>query len=248
MIRTIHERFLSQLKKPTFPGQCQMCHGALNQQRQWVCEQCEEHLPYLTSACMTCAEPLPTSGKQAQCGACLKHPPAIDRVYACFNYQYPINQWLPQFKFSRRFALADWFGEQFIRKLNHNVETGLTSYSYNGPLQLIPVPLHNQRMRERGYNQALLFACYLSKQLNLPINLNCVVRNKRTMAQSGLSLKERQRNIKQAFTLTDEPPRQAILVDDVITTGSTLNELAAKLKSAGTEYVEAWVIAHAPLG
>lgn len=246
MIRSHLSKLFSQLHLYSSPGQCQMCHNALEQNRQWVCHTCEHYLPYSQSACLTCAEPLPPIKDAQLCGRCLKHPPAIDAVRTCFDYQYPINLWLPQFKFSRRFALAHWFAHQFMQ---HATKESVSSP--NGrpmlPPVLMPVPLHNQRLRERGYNQALLIAQVLSKQLQRPLDTHCVIRNKRTLAQSGLSLKERQRNIKQAFSVTCTPPKRVTLIDDVITTGSTINELAAKLKSAGTEYVEAWVIAHAPL-
>lgn len=223
-----------------------MCHGTLSN-KNWVCEDCETHLPYAQTACITCAEPLPPSRAGQPCGQCLKQPPAIDRLRTCFDYQYPISQWLPQFKFSRRFALAHWLGRQFIQQLTMGSPDLTNQVFEKDHFQLIPVPLHKRRMRERGYNQAMLVAKVYSQQLQLPINVNCAIRNKRTLAQSGLSLKERQHNIKQAFSLKTEPPKQVILVDDVVTTGSTINELAKTLKAAGTEYVEAWVIAHAPL-
>jgi ComF family protein len=198
------------------------------------------------TTCKTCGEALPASVTRQQCGQCLKQPPAIDWLRSCFDYQYPINDWLPRLKFGKHFALADWLAHKWWQHWTQGLNQGALQHM-DQEFQIIPVPLHSQRLRQRGYNQSLLIAQRLAKQLKLPLNMHCVKRHKKTQAQSGLSLKQRQRNIKQAFTVTTKPPSKVILVDDVFTTGSTINELAQTLKSAGSLYIEAWVIAHAPL-
>lgn len=220
-----------------FGAQCQLCHCDLTVGNQWICAHCEASLPKNKPGCETCATPL--SENTPRCGQCLKSPPAIDRLVASFDYQYPINQWLPQFKFSRQSALAKWFAVQLMASLQ------LTSKQL--PHAILPVPLHNKRMRQRGYNQAYLIARYLSRKLGIPLLDTAVQRHKTTEAQSGLSVKQRQTNIRQAFSVTGELPEFVAIVDDVFTTGSTVNELSRTLKHHHCQRVEAWVVAHAPL-
>jgi ComF family protein len=249
-----HHRLLNWLRQSVvqkrvclrLPGQCSLCQNSLAPDEYWVCCHCHHSLPFMAQACITCGTDLPTGSGVEQCGQCLRHPPAIDYLRTCFHYCYPINDWLPRLKFGNQIALANWFAEQWWHHRKQQLDIdGLTKGP--DPFELVAVPLHRQRMRVRGYNQSLLIARQLAKRLRLPLNNHCVKRLKNTQAQSGLSLKQRQRNIRQAFTLSGKPPSNVILVDDVFTTGSTINELARTLKSAGTRYVEAWVMAHAPL-
>lgn len=220
-----------------FGVQCQLCHCDLSADNQWICNHCESSLPKSRPGCQTCATPI--TGNTPRCGQCLKSPPAIDQLVASFDYQFPINQWLPQFKFSHQSALAKWFAEQLIASLNL-IDQQL-------PEAILPVPLHDKRMRQRGYNQAHLIARHLSRKLRVPLLDTAVKRHKTTEAQSGLSVKQRQINIRQAFTVKATLPKSVAIVDDVFTTGSTVNELSRTLKLHHCQRVEAWVVAHAPL-
>ncbi|MDE1463128.1 ComF family protein [Spartinivicinus poritis] len=115
------------------------------------------------------------------------------------------------------------------------------------PELIIPTPLHRKRELQRGFNQALLIAKQLSKQLNIPLHRHLIRRHKKTSAQTGLSAKERQTNIRHAFQLTSQPlPSHLALVDDVVTTGTTVNEVSRLLKDAGVQKVDIWCIAKTP--
>ncbi len=221
----------------SFGAQCQLCQCDLTSNSQWICNHCEATLPKSKNGCQTCAVPL--SGSTPRCGQCLKSPPSIDQLVACFDYQFPINQWLPQFKFSRQSALAKWFADQLM--------ASLSLFNHQLPQAILPVPLHKQRMRQRGYNQAHLIARHLSRKLRIPLLDTAVQRHKTTEAQSGLSVKQRQTNIRQAFSVNGPLPGFVAIIDDVFTTGSTVNELSRTLKQHHCHRVEAWVVAHAPL-
>lgn len=109
--------------------------------------------------------------------------------------------------------------------------------------QIVPVPLHPKRQRERGYNQSLLIAKILSDQMNIPINLSCY-RQKETTVQSLTKLKHRKKNVKDAFATDTNFQGQTIaIVDDVITSGATVNELAKLLRKNGAKRIEVWALA-----
>ena len=114
------------------------------------------------------------------------------------------------------------------------------------PEVLIPVPLHPLRLRERGFNQSVEIARHLMQQLHVPMDFDLCQRSKRTGVQSGLSAKERIRNMKNAFTITGENAyRHVAIVDDVMTTGQTARELAKRLKASGVKTIQVWTIARA---
>ncbi len=119
------------------------------------------------------------------------------------------------------------------------------------PDVIIPVPMHNRRLRERGYDQALLLSRELAQQLksfvNLPVNRFLIFRNKATKSQQKLRAVERRKNIKNAFSLRTIPVhRHVALVDDVVTTGETVNEIARLLKKHGVQQIDVWCLARTP--
>ncbi|WP_144391964.1 ComF family protein [Pleionea sediminis] len=223
-----------------FGTHCQLCFCALDRQESWICNYCAIRLPSYSRGCITCAQPIPTFEKESplSCGKCLKTQPAINRLTSCYYYQYPIDKWLTRFKFGRRHAYSQWLAKQLFKRIEFN-DRAL-------PEAIIPVPLHTKRLKYRGFNQSQLIANHLASMLNLPVITKGIQRKKSTLAQSGLSMKQRQNNIRDAFQVTTHIPEHVAIVDDVFTTGSTTNELAKCLKRAGSNIVEAWVIAHAP--
>ncbi|NVJ59576.1 MAG: ComF family protein [Gammaproteobacteria bacterium] len=209
----------------------------------WVCTYCEPELPRLDCVCATCGQDLPTNAALEKCGACLTMAPAIDQLIAAFDYDFPINQWLPQLKFNRHTALAHWFGKMLAQVAHAQL--------VSPPDIIIPVPLHPKRLRSRGYNQAELIARALLKHLpqssSIMLDTHSCRRAIYTQAQSGLSLKQRQHNIKAAFESAQLQELHVAIVDDVYTSGSTVNALAKSLKHAGASRVTALVAAHAAL-
>ncbi len=194
------------------------------------CPGCRSDLPWLDrSCCPTCA--LPTLDSRT-CGECLKKPPAFDRTFAIFSYGFPIDALIHAMKYERKLEIAAALGAE------------LASAVANAPLPdvWLPVPLSRLRMRERGFNQSSEIAKALGKRHRIRV-LNSQ-RIRETAPQASLPWKERARNIRGAFACAvDLGERRVALVDDVMTTGATLNEFARVIKKAGAKEVSCWVVA-----
>ncbi len=214
---------------------CTVCGGQA-QGHLDMCSGCEADLPTHGCACVRCAEPLARAGV---CGQCLQSPPAFDHAWSAFTYAAPVDTLLRGLKFHKRLYVARLLGQMMASKLSQ------TQYL---PALIIPVPLHSTRLQQRGFNQAQLLACEISKRLNLPMTLTLCQRSVATDAQMGMDKATRKRNLKGAFSLNRPvTAKRVVLVDDVMTTGSTLNALASVLKGAGVEEVGVWVCARAVL-
>jgi len=145
---------------------------------------------------------------------------------------------LQQLKFHQKLHLATLLGELLA--------DGLKGREEPLPECLLPVPLHPQRLRERGYNQALELARVLSSRLNIPLETTICMRQRETAPQTALDGKERRRNLRGAFTVREVTlPRHIAIIDDVVTTGTTVSELASTLRRSGVERVEVWACARA---
>jgi len=173
------------------------------------------------------------------CGACLKRAPGFDAATALLHYRAPADYLIQRLKFSGELAVAPLLADLLAEKIAVRAS----------PLPdfLIPVPLHRVRLQERGFNQATELARRLGQRLDLPIEHRRCRRDRYTRSQSLTPTGLRLRNLRGAFSVTGELPRNAhvAIVDDVMTTGHTSNELARTLKQAGAEFVEVWVIARA---
>jgi len=218
-----------------FPAVCRLCLAPTGQRLE-ICNACRGELPWLTQTCSGCAIPLPADTHATLCPQCQKTPGPLDRCQALFGYLNPVDQWIQQLKFRQDLTVARLLGELLAERVP-------VANSIDPPVSLLPVPLHRARLRARGYNQALEIARPLAEK-GYPLKSAVCVKHKATDAQSDLPARKRQRNVRGAFSVTR--PLQGehfLLVDDVLTTGATLNELACTLKRAGAERVEAWVIA-----
>ena len=213
------------------PQNCFLCCAASDD--AFLCPACASSLPLLAhDHCPGCA--LPTPGA-AVCGACLKHGTYFDATVAAWRYEFPIDKLIQSLKYSHRLASADFLGAGLAR-----VCTGLA------PDLILPVPLSDQRLAERGFNQSVEIARPLSRLLGVPLELHAVRRHRHTAPQAGLPWKERSKNIRHAFDcITNLSGKSILVVDDVMTTGSTLNELARVLKAHGACQVTNAVVARA---
>jgi len=215
---------------------CAVCGGQA-QGHLDICSGCEAELPVHTSACQCCAEPLP---KMGVCGQCLQQSPAFDYAWAAFTYAPPVDTLLRGLKFHQRLSVARLLGQMMAKQIEHD---------HTLPELILPVPLHRARLRERGFNQAQMLAQEISSHLNIPMALDVCQRSVSTQAQAGMDKAARKRNLTGAFTLNRPVgAERVVLVDDVMTTGSTLNVLASLLKRAGVKEVGVWVCARAILG
>lgn len=203
-----------------------------------LCQACFNDLPGNVNCCYRCAEHFETTLSTPQlCGRCLKKPPGFDETHAPFLYGDAMRFLITQLKFNRQFKNARLLGTLLARHLAENVEL---------PEYIVPVPLHRNRYRERGFNQSVEIARHLSEQLTLPLDLHNCIRNRDTTHQTGLPAKQRRKNMRNAFTIVQPPPyRHAAIVDDVMTTGATVAALASALKNRGVNRVDIWVCARA---
>ena len=210
---------------------CLLC--AAVSERDILCRACAADLPRLPpERCPLCALPTPHG---AICGRCLSHPPHYDATQSAFAYDFPLDRLVQSLKYSHRLALAGFLGHQ-LAILAANVEADL----------IIPMPLHAKRLRERGFNQALELARPVARATGLPIDATGCQRIRHTPAQAALPWRERVKNIRGAFHCsTDFSGKRLLLVDDVMTTGASIDECARTLKLHGAARVSALVVARA---
>ncbi|SIQ34159.1 ComF family protein [Solilutibacter tolerans] len=203
-----------------------------------LCPACYDALPWNRHACRRCALSLSKDDAGGLCGACLVSQSALEAVTACFAYAAPLDRLLPMFKFHQSMAA----GRLAVGLM---AETLLQAALAARDAALVPIPLHRQRLRQRGYDQALELARPLARQLQLRLAPDLLARPKVTGAQSRLDKVARQRNLSGAFVVNQAGivPPHVILIDDVMTTGATLESAAQALRAAGVAKVEAWVCA-----
>jgi ComF family protein len=223
------------------PSSCALC-GASGEEA--LCRDC--HARFFSThrrRCTRCALPLAHAAETHTCGDCLAHPPAFDATMVAADYAPPIDQMVLALKFAGRLALAP-----LCARLLHAASLQPLSDAPERPSCLIAVPLGPQRLRERGFNQSLEIAGPLARALGIPLERRLALRHRDTEAQARLHPDERRQNIRGAFAIAPDAAarirgRHIGVVDDVITTGQTLNELAATLKRYGALRVTNFVFA-----
>lgn len=222
---------ISALFKQLLPAQpCVLC-GSMSRDGLW-CAACNAALPYLSAPhCPICS--LPTAQGEV-CGHCLKKPPVFTRTIAAFGYQFPIDELIQAMKYRQMLSLSQIFAEKLARRIDMN----------NLPDALIPMPLHPAKLQRRGFNQAQLIAAQLAKTLHLPVLAEACHRLRDTPSQTGLPWHERGKNVRGAFSCDqDLSSRHIALVDDVLTTGASMNELAEAAIKRGAGEISVWVVA-----
>jgi len=231
-LKAVHNCFLS--------STCLLCDrpGAAGRD---LCHGCADELPFIRAACERCAIPLPLLQAGASvCGQCQQSLPAFDTARALFHYREPVDQLIKGLKFNGKLHNARLLGELMAEHL-------ITS-DMKRPDAIVPVPLHPVRLRQRGFNQALELARPIARRMGVPLLPQLCQRLRDTVPQLGQDAKARRRNLKGAFAVADlDSIKHAVVVDDVMTTGSTAELLAQALKRAGAERVELWVCARADL-
>jgi ComF family protein len=220
------------------PARCLLCDGAGQPPDVDLCAACEVELPQNLRACRRCAMPLEFTAGISICGACVHRPPRFDAACCPFVYAYPVDHMVRALKYHGGVPYGRVLGGLLATRLRGERQAQL-------PEMLLPVPLAFGRFRERGYNQAIEIARYLERGLEVPMRADVLLRTRETLEQAGLPRRERRKNIKGAFALRTAAASHVALVDDVITTASTVNELARLLKANGVERVEVWAVARA---
>jgi ComF family protein len=212
------------------PGVCLLCAGRADHAN--LCNTCRGDLPYLSrERCPRCAAPSPD---RAVCGACLARPPAFERVVAPCAYAYPLDRLVQSLKYSGRLAVAPLIAEVLLAEIPADAEVDV----------IVPMPLGPARLRRRGFNQSVEIARLVAKARNLPLNVTACRRVRETAPQSALAWNVRARNVRGAFVCTGDLAGCSVaVVDDVLTTGATLNELARVLQRSVASSVSGWVAA-----
>jgi ComF family protein len=213
-----------------FGGTCFLCRGVAG--RGLLCPGCDADLPRLAyPSCPRCALPAPGGGT---CGRCLARPPRFDATVAALAYAFPADALVHALKFRGELAVAPLLAQLLAERLAHAARCDW----------LLPVPISAARLRERGYNQALEIARHVSQATGVPLAPALCRRVRDTAAQTELPWERRAANVRGAFA-ADGPLDGACVavLDDVMTTGATLDEIAATLKGAGAASVVNWVVA-----
>ncbi len=221
------------------PPSCILCGDRGQPPALDICSPCAADLPPNLDACPVCAHPLSDQETAWPCERCQHLPRVFDRAVSPYIYDYPLDHLIQGFKYGG--ALP--YGRVLGTLLAHHIRA-----HSQGPLPdaLIPVPLHSARHRERGFNQAYELARPLSRLLGIPIADDLCHRRRETADQTELTAAERQKNVRDAFRLLHTPAhRHVALIDDVLTTGSTTNEIARVLRRAGVGRIEVWTVARA---
>lgn len=234
-----------------FPGLCLLCHSPSLRYLD-LCRSCEIALPFLKECCSRCALPLLQTGI---CGSCQNRPPGFTTIITPFLYQFPIDQMIQSFKYSGKLKHGRVLSSLLASHLQAGGQDSLPPERFQtdldkraAPSILLPVPMHWRRRLKRGFNQAELIARDLGKRLDIPVDSQIISRTRHTALQENLQGRERRRNLKHAFAVNRPVKDLSIaVIDDVVTTTSTAEEISRCLLRAGAYQVQIWAIARTPL-
>lgn len=245
---------LKKLEQWIFPSICCLCRQYSKTNRD-LCENCWHSLPWIEDRCYGCGERLETGEYAVFCEACSHKTYAFDRLCALFSYEPPVTQLIADLKFNKRLVYGKVLGEVLANKV--------MDWYQDKPLPeaLLPVPLYKERLQKRGFNQSLelLWPLY-SKPLyhlgkikeiknikgSMPILLDECVRVRKTSPQAQMDKAERKKNLKDAFKIVKPIHFEHIaIVDDVVTTGSTVHAISEVLKESSVMQIDIWCICRA---
>lgn len=215
------------------PGSCLLCSAEAG--KALLCPDCQADLPTLPASCCThCSLPLSNG---TTCGHCQHSPPAFDRVHALFAYDFPVDRLIQALKYGHQLSLARFFGNALGELLAHN------NAEFD---RILPLPLHPERLAERGFNQSGEIARPIARHLACHLDIDSLLRTRHTPPQARLPLKQRHGNVLNAFACqSDLSGQRILLIDDVMTTGASLNECSRILRIHGASVIEVAVVARA---
>lgn len=198
-----------------------------------LCSHCESLVPRAGPACPGCARSL---GGPGLCGRCLRRRRPLDALVAAFEYRFPLDRLVRRFKFAGDLAVGDFLGTALAQAVAGGVKPDL----------VLPSPASDRRLRERGFNPAAVLAKRVARELDVPWHPALLRKVRHTPPQTGLPRSARERNLRGAFRCAGVAGLRVALVDDVTTTGATLEALARELRRAGARDIAGWVVARTP--
>ncbi|BAS68428.1 ComF family protein [Bathymodiolus septemdierum thioautotrophic gill symbiont] len=212
----------------------QTCVLCSEQANFCICDTCAQDFSSSPQRCKTCAYPI--TGHLDFCIPCLTNSPAFNRTYTLYDYQGAIAQLIKDFKYNQQFCIGNYFARQL-----YTLYQTLPTYD-----AILPMPLSKQRIKQRGFNQTLEFLRKIQQRTKTPIDIRSVQRIKATQPLFELTPEQRRAEIKGAFSVTSMPYKKILLVDDIITTGASLNELAITiLKNTQVTHCDVMTLARA---
>ena len=218
----------------SIPTVCVLCHHT-HPAPQSICETCATLFPRIENPCQFCSRPLPNA-EFCICGECLQKKPAFDRVMTQFHFEEPLRTLLHEFKYKQALHLRSFLTQLMLQAFDK--EAALADC-------IMPIPLHPKRIQQRGFNQAAELAKLLAKKCAISYNATLCQKITNTAPQVGLNAQERQNNLRHSFIAKPSSYNYVLLIDDLITTGSTANEMAKVLKKQGVKRVDVWCCARA---
>lgn len=228
----MREKLRSIARSIRLPSICVLCNQ-FHCNISAVCMPCIELMPLLGYTCKHCAYPL-FDGDYLVCGQCIKNTPHFDKTITAYRFEEPLRSLLHQFKYQQKLYLTSFLSQLII---NAWEEERIK------PQCLIPMPMHPQKIKTRGFNQTVLLTRTLAKKLEIPMDLSSCQKVINTIPQAQLDGEDRPHNIRGAFHVSAMPYQHVALIDDLLTTGSTANELAITVKKTGVERVDLWCCA-----
>lgn len=220
-------KFINALLDAVYPVRCPICGDIVRRRGRDICPQCEKKLVYVEEPfCLKCGKPL--IDEREYCDDCLAKRHYYDEGRAVLLYDEHTSKSIYAFKYNSRCEYARFYGRVICERLGRKIK-------FWNPDVIIPVPIHKSKLKKRGYNQAALIAKELSKSLNILYDDTILIRKNSTKVQKNLSAKDREINLKKAFIVRKNSVelKSVLVVDDIYTTGSTIDAIAQCLKGAG---------------
>lgn len=224
---------------------CVLCDAAVTEKSS-LCKDCHSDLPWMDHSCRQCGIGLIKDIASDLCGACQTNPTSVDYTLSALHYLSPVDYLISELKFNHQLTSASILADLLLQYLH---QASFDQAENGKPELIIPVPLHSKRLKTRGFNQAVEMARLVTKALSIPMCNNSIIRTKNTPPQTQLTATQRSKNIRNSFMIQDTKEllnvSHVVILDDVVTTGATCNELAKLLKKAGIKTVGVWSIARA---
>lgn len=214
-----------------YPARCPICHGILKG-RDGICPECRKKLPYIREPkCKKCGKQM-ESAEEEYCRDCKRFSHAFDRGAAVYTYNDVMARSIAMFKYHNRREYAKVYAKEMYRCCSRFLKSC-------EPEVILPVPIHRQKKRQRGFNQAELVAKELGKLLNVPVDADYLIRKAKTIPQKELTRQQRKRNLKEAFEVSKDGKyyKRVLLIDDIYTTGATMDAVSEILRENQTKII-----------